>query len=218
MSYGNYWKKYPIERGETWRCDNMDVDGVFSEIKVADITEELPYFFTEAGICMLYSDTPWSLSNVNMFNKKAGRAYMNDFAEFYRPLFQHIAKINPRVCYLEIGKQERENFIHLLKAVYPAVQEWQITYYGKNSCYLLRGGASQTDFDFAGMDDKDTPLAAIRQERPFNVADFCTGRGLTGIAALKEGCNFFGTEMNKEKLAVFIHRAKRLGYVFSKVI
>lgn len=209
MSYGNYWAKYPIEKGETWTCG-------ISKIQVADITAGLPDFMLKAN--MVYSDTPWTLGNVNMFNKKAGRKYMNNFEEFYTPLFQHIAKINPRVCYLEIGKQEKEKFIGLLKKNYPIVQEWEITYYGKHLCYLLRGGHLATDFNFTGMDDNDTPLAAIKTEQPATVADFCTGRGITGIAAITQGCNFVGTEINKEKLAVFIHRAKRLGYGFSKEI
>lgn len=209
MSYGNYWAKYPIEKAETWNCG-------ISKIQVADITEQLPDFMLKAD--MIYSDTPWTLGNVNFFNKKAGRAYMNHFEEFFTPLFMHIAKINPKVCYLEIGKKEKERFIGLLKNKYPIVQDWEITYYNKNSCYLLRGGYTGTDFNFTGMDDNDTPLASIKAERPEVVADFCTGRGITGIAALSEGIDFVGTEINKEKLAVFIHRAKMLGYGFSKEI
>jgi len=189
-----------------------------SYVQVVDITEKLPDVMCDVAPDMIYSDTPWNLGNINMFNKKAGRAYMHDFSEFYLPLFRHIKELNPRICYLEIGKQERANFINQLKKIYPSVQEWQITYYGKSPCYLLRGGHVPTDFDFTGMDDKDTPLAAIKHEQPYSVADFCTGRGITGIAALQEGCHFFGAEINKEKLAVFIHRANRLGYVFSKEI
>jgi methylase of polypeptide subunit release factors len=57
---------------------------------------------------------------------------------------------------------------------------------------------------------------AVRNEHPNVVGDMCTGRGLTGIAALKNGSTFVGTELNKRKLAVFIQRAKRMGYEFKK--
>jgi len=207
MSYGNYWEKYPIENGEIYSCGP-------SKICVADITIGLPDYMLAAD--MIYSDTPWSLANINMFNSKAGRKHMETFAEFYTPLFDHIKTIKPLVCYLEIGKQELDLFRYLLGRLYGIVQQWEITYYGKQPCYLLRGGDRPTDFNFVGMDDVDTPRAAVRAENPAIVGDFCTGRGLTGLAALGEGKQFVGTEMNKRKFAVFIHRAQQAGFIFRR--
>ena len=207
MSYGNYWEKYPIEDGETYTFGA-------SKICVSDITKRLPDFMLAAD--MIYSDTPWSLGNINMFNSKAGREHMAGFAEFYTPLFSHIKRIAPRVCYLEIGKQELGRFRDMLGGLYGVVQQWEIVYYNKYPCYLLRGGASAIDFDFIGMDDAETPRAAVRADDPAVVGDFCTGRGLTGLAALGEGKRFVGCEMNKRKLAVFIHRARQAGFVFRR--
>jgi len=208
MSYGNYWEKYPIEDGETYTFGA-------SKICVSDITKRLPDFMLDAD--MIYSDTPWSLGNINMFNTKAGREHMTSFAEFYTPLFSHIKKINPRICYLEIGKQELDRFRDMLGSLYGVVQQWEIVYYNKYPCYLLRGGATATEFNFLGIDDAETPKAAIRAENPAVVGDFCTGRGLTGLAALGEGKRFVGCEINKRKLAVFIHRARQAGFIFRHV-
>lgn len=209
MEYGKSWEKYPIEPNETWSYSQ-------SAIAVCDITKSLPDFMYRAD--MIYSDTLWSLQNTNMFNKKADREYINLFSEFYNPLLRHIKDIKPKVCYLEIGKQELDTFFSLLAVVYTEVQQWKIKYYNKHDCFLLRGSNEATCFDFSNFDDTETPLLAIKNESPSIVADFCTGRGLTGLAALKYGCNFVGTELNKRKLAVFIDTANKLGYGFSKTL
>jgi len=209
MSYGKSYEKYPINEGEIWNCNE-------SSIAVCDLTKSLPEFMLHAD--MLYCDPPWSLGNVNMFNSKAGREYMNSFNEFYDSLFENIKKIAPEVCYLEIGEKNRELYIQKLSELYPVVQDWQITYYKKNKCYLLRAAQSPTDFDFSNYDDEETPALAVKNESPRVVGDLCTGRGLTGIAALTNNCSFVGTELNKRKLAVFIERAKRKGYEFAKEI
>ena len=209
MSYGKSHEKFPIETSEIWQYEN-------SKIAVCDLTKELPEFMLTAD--MIYCDPPWSLGNVNMFNSKAGREYVNNFSEFYHPFFEHIKRINPEVCYVEVGKKNKSIYIQKLKGLYPHVQGWGITYYKKNPCYLLRAAQSSTNFDFNGYDDEETPILAVKNENPKIVADLCTGRGLTGIAALTNGCSFVGTELNKRKLAVFIERAKRKGYEFSKKI
>jgi hypothetical protein len=208
MSYGQYWEKYPIQKNEIWAYKK-------SQISVFDITQGIPDYMHYAD--MIYSDTPWSLQNVNMFNKKANRAYMQNFSQFYNPLFKHIRKMHPAICYLEIGKQNLELFKKLLGDCYNCIQIWQITYYKKYPCYLLRGAFNLIDFDFTGMDDAKTPELAINIESPRYVCDFCTGRGLTGLASIQNGCCFLGTELNQRKLAIFIHKAKRLGYEFKKI-
>ena len=209
MSYGKSYEKFPINENEIWEYDG-------SKIAVCDLTKGLPDFMLTAD--MVYCDPPWTLGNVNMFNSKAGREYIYDFAEFYTPFFEQIKKINPTVCYVEVGEKSRFTYAQKLLELYPSVQDWKITYYKKNPCYLLRAAQSATDFNFVGYDDEETPALAVKNEKPQVVGDLCTGRGLTGIAALTNGCCFVGTELNKRKLAVFIERAKRKGYGFSKKI
>lgn len=209
MSYNNYWEKYPIENNEIWSFGE-------SKISVNDITKSLPVYMYSAD--MIYCDPPWELRNVNMFNSKAGREYMNHFSEFYIHLFKHIKDINPKVCYLEVGKPSLSIFKTELEKIFPIVQQWDILYYKKNHCYLLRGGHTECDFDFTNIDDEVTPYEAVKYENPKIVADFCTGRGLTAVAAFKNDKIFVGTELNKRKLATLIHRSKKFGDGFKKDI
>ncbi len=201
--YENKHKKFPIEPGQIWESE-------LATVQVCDITKNLPGYFGKAD--MVYCDPPWSLGNVNMFNSKSGREYMNDFAEFYRHLFNHISSINPKVCYLEIGDQNVGVFLSELSRVFKFTQAWKIKYYKKNDCWLLRGSnIGYVDYDYSGLDDMQTPAKAIELEQPKCVADFCTGRGLTAMAAIKHNVRFVGTELNKHKLAVCLSNLKRMG-------
>jgi methylase of polypeptide subunit release factors len=106
-----------------------------------------------------------------------------------------------------------------MNALYPTRQVWGITYYKKNPCYLIRGGHVLLDPRFRWFDDFDdeyTPALAIEAEHPATVADLCTGRGLTLLAAHKYGATFYGTELNKRRLAVAIDRATKQGIRYEK--
>ena len=59
-------------------------------------------------------------------------------------------------------------------------------------------------------------LKAIQAEKPSSVVDLCTGRGLTLLAAHKFGARFYGTELNKRRLAVAIDRASKAGVFYEK--
>lgn len=203
--YGDSWEKYPIKEGEAWADANTR-----SMVSVYDITSGLPSYMTRAD--MIYCDPPWNLGNVNSFYTKAGRTdYKDNFKEFYNSLFSQISRISPTVCYLEIGKQNLSVFRSELKSIFSIVQEWPITYYKKNPCYLLRGGPSLQTFDFAGMDEADTPFEAVKNEPVGIVADLCTGQGLTAVAAYRNERGFVGTELNPRRLAVAIDRVNKLG-------
>lgn len=205
--YGRDWESYQLQYGEIWSSEN-------ARICNWDITKGVPEFMKVAD--MIYCDAPWTLGNVNMFNSKAGRGYMNDFSEFYVHLFSLIREICPRVCFLEIGKEELSTFKGQLEEIYRHVQVWQVTYYKKNKSYLIRGSDSPTDFDYKGLDDEFTPYIAIYNEKPNIVADACTGRGLTAISAFRNGCKFVGTELNARKLAVLCTRGRRYKEYFVK--
>ena len=206
--YGNSWEKFPIEEGEIWQSGQ-------SKIAVADVRNPLPAFMQDAD--MIYCDPPWSKGNANSFVTKAGQdTYVSDFKDFMYALFERIAWINPEVCYLEIGKQHVEDFNERLGKIFPAIQTWPITYYKKKPCYLIRGGPEAIKADFSGMDEENTPQATIEIENPNYVADLCTGRGLTLLAAARHGANFVGTELNKRRLAVAIDRAAKIGVHYGK--
>ena len=205
FSYGNSWEKYPIRDNETWTDKQSK-----SFVTVCDITKGIPQYMLAAD--MVYTDPPWSLGNANCFITKAGKDnYLSNFPEFSIAFFLRVKEISPLVCYVEIGKQNLQLFKDKLSALFPVIQEWGITYYKKNPCFLLRGGATPQSYDFAGLDDRKTPEAAIRAENPICVADLCTGQGLTAVAAYRIGKRFVGTELNQRRLAVAIDRINKLG-------
>ncbi len=210
MSYGKSWEKFPIQENEIWSYKA-------SIVSAHDLTTGLPEYMKSADF--IYVDPPWSLRNVNMFNSKAGRKYMNSFDEFDAFLFHSIDLIQADTCYMEVGKESLLNFETKLRSRFPFFQKFEIVYYKKNPCFLLRGShISEIPYDFTGMDDEETPKKAIELEKPACVADMCMGRGITALAALDNGCCFVGTELNRRKLAVFIDRANRKGYEFKKEI
>jgi len=134
FSYGDSWEKFPIKDGEVWR----DAE-TLSEMIVCDIRQGIPCGMLCAD--MIYCDPPWNAGNVNSFVTKAGKAdYVKDFGEFCTVLFDRIREICPAVCYLEIGKQNFWLFREELGKVFPIVQAWEILYYRKHPCFLLRGG------------------------------------------------------------------------------
>lgn len=203
--YGDSWERHPIRDGETW-ADRF----TGSAVTVCDILKGIPDHMLPAD--MIYCDPPWNTGNVNSFVTKAETGgYIEDFEQFASALFDRIAEISPGVCYLEIGKQNLDLFEREMNRLYPSVQTWEIRYYRKYPCYMVRGGESATGFDFTGMDDEKTPMSAILAENPRCVADLCAGRGLTAVAAHKAGIRFAGTELNRRRLAVAIDRVNKLG-------
>lgn len=210
--YGDSWEKYRIKDGETWTEAKTG-----SKVTVCNLINRLPRHMLEAD--MVYSDPPWSLGNVNCFVSKAGKdEYLSEFPEFSTAFFSRLAEISPSVCYIEIGKQNLSLFKSKIAELFPIIQEWEIKYYNKHLCYLLRGGTTPTDYDFSGLDDAKTPEAAIRIENPACIADLCTGRGLTTVAAYMLGKKFVGTELNKRRLAVAIERVNNLGGKYARSV
>ena len=209
--YGNSWEKYPIEKNEIWIDKNSN-----SIVSVYNITKDFPEYMLDAD--MVYCDSPWNLGNANCFITKASsKEYINSFDEFYNHLFQHIKSIKPYCCYLEIGKQYIGTFKNEMLKIFPSIQTWQITYYKKNPCFLIRGGhLDYQEFNFENKDDTETPLLAIKAEKPKCVADLCTGQGLTAIAAYRSNVRFVGTELNKRRLAVAIDKVNKLGGCYEK--
>ncbi|TRZ48856.1 MAG: hypothetical protein D4S01_09670 [Dehalococcoidia bacterium] len=201
--YGDSWEKYPIESEQTW------IEACRSKVMVHDIFNGLPQFMKDADL--IYTDPPWNTGNINSFYTKAMIKKRTTFEKFSDVLFGCIADIHPTVCYLEIGKQNLQRFMRAMAVLYPVVQSWETTYYKKNKSYLIRGGATLTDFDFFGQDDMDIPALVMQNEVFSCVGDLCMGRGLTGITAYRLGKRFVGTEMNKRRLAVLIDKTTKLG-------
>jgi len=208
--YGSSWEKYSIKPGEIWKEEKTD-----SYILVSDIRNDIPDIFKQVD--MIYCDPPWSKGNANFFITKAElNSYIKDFSEFYGKLFDRIKQIDCFSCYLEIGRQNKDLFLRELSKIYPCVDYWNVTYYKKNPCFLLRGGHEYCNYDYSGLDEEYTPAIAINEENSQRILDLCIGRGLVGIAAFREGKTFLGIDINKRKLAVLIERITKLGGRFKK--
>jgi hypothetical protein len=207
--YGDSWERYPITEGAEWTDP-----GTGSVVAVSDIRNPLPKFMV--GAEMVYSDPPWDLNNINAFLTKAGRAdYVDRFPSFLDVFFNRLREIHPKVCYLEMGVKNAALVREHLKQDFASVQEWPILYYRKHPCFLFRGGPTPVEMDFSGLDDSETPFTAIISECPVSVADLCTGRGLTAVAAFKANVRFFGTEINRRRLAVALDRVNRIGGAYA---
>ncbi len=201
--YGDSWEKFPIKANEVWNEQRG------SKVMVADLFDGIPSFMHNTD--MVYSDTPWTTGNLKTFYTKAEKPCAHTFLEFAEMVFQHIDTIHPKVCYLEIGRENMGVYERKLRDLFPIVQSWDILYYRKHPMKLLRGGPEIQQFDFTGMDDEKTPGAAMLHETILSVVDFCLGRGGTLVAAYKLGKICYGSELNPRRLAVGIEKIVKLG-------
>lgn len=209
--YGNAWESFPIEQGETWGLPLNN-----SRVSVHNIFDPLPYFMYFADL--LFIDPPWNKGNLTGFYTKAGRNdYIQEFSEFENILFQRITEINPVACYLEVGFQAVDKWAMKLKKLYQHVQRWDVTYYHKHPCHILRGShIEKIDFDYTGMDEEKVIYKAAEIESYNVIGDMCMGLGLVGLAAFKAGKPFVGTELNNRRLANLLKKISKKGGVVQK--
>ncbi|NCG67762.1 hypothetical protein GWJ21_07315 [Bacillus coagulans] len=199
--YGGAIDRHPIEPDEKAIIDNGSV------LRVHNIFDPLPAFMRSAD--MIFVDPPWNLGNLNSFYTKADRDdYQKSFEKFYLRLFECIKEINPRVCYVEIGKEYLAEFIIELKKQYKWVTFYNSTYYHnkKNLCYVIRASNKRKKLPLDGMDEENI-IEWICENEDYNcIGDLCMGRGLVGLNAWRNVRRFVGTELNKKRLAVLLER------------
>lgn len=209
--YGDAWEQYPIEDGEMWGIKSNG-----SKVAVHNIFEPLPDFMMMADL--LFVDPPWNQGNVNSFYTKAGRTdYITDFSDFERVLFQRIQDINPPTCYLEVGFQVVDKWQDELSQIYRHVQRWDVFYYNRNKCHILRGSRiAPLDYDYTGMDESKVIYKAGQIEDCAVMGDMCMGLGLVGLSAYAAGKSFVGTELNKRRLANLLQSLAKKGATIEK--
>lgn len=202
--YGDSWEKFPIEHGQVWGLPDV------SRVAVHNIFDPLPSWMCAD---LVFVDPPWNLGNLNTFYTKAERSdYQNSFAAFADVLFQRIADIGANTAYIEIGNQNVDNWQERLSVMFPRVQRWPVTYYGKHPTNLLRGShIAPTGADYTGIDEARCIELIAADENYQVIADPCMGRGLVGLAAYRAGKPFVGTELNKRRLAVLLDKLAQAG-------
>jgi hypothetical protein len=201
--YGDAWERFPIKDGEVWLAGKH-------KLAVADLTNlDNLDFFSQEKFDMSYIDPPWNTGNINSFYTKAGLSEKKAFELFINKLLALVRKHSPRLNYMEMGTQNLGFVKDLIASMNGKITNtWKIKYYQKNPCYLIRytfSEPTEITFDFTGIDDDYSPRLAMQFEpNVSNVLDLCTGRGLTGRTAHQMGKTFYGTELNKRRLACLI--------------
>lgn len=203
-NYGDAYKRYPID-------GRIEFEGG-SILKVHDIFDPLPEFMKKADL--IFSDPPWNLGNLNTFYTKAERQdKQKSFERFYKRLFECIAEINPKTCYVEVGKEYLAEFILEMKRLYPAVTFYNSNYYhDKNKvCYVIRGSNKRKKLPLDYMDEENI-IEWICANEDYNcIGDLCMGCGLVALNAHINNKRFVGTEINHKRLSVTVERIIKQG-------
>ena len=205
-NYGDAFKRFPVGP-EAIEFEDGSV------LQAHDIFNELPDFMKKADV--IFTDAPWNLRNIKSFYTKAEIEFpaIFDFLEFTDRLFECIKEVNPRVCYLEIGKEYLADYIMRMKQLYKCVTFYNTTYYHKkeNLCYIVQGSNKRKNWHYDWMDEEDVIYKIAENENCDCIGDFCMGRGLVALAATKNGKRFVGTELNPKRLAVTLERLYEIG-------
>ena len=181
-----------------------------SIVQVHDIFDPIPEFMKSADL--VFVDPPWNLGNINTFYMKADKEErIEQFESFYKRLFKCIKGIDPKTCYVEVGKEHLADFILEMRNLYKYVTFYNSTYYHKkeNICYVIRGSRKFKKPKLDYMDEEDI-IEWICENEDYNViGDLCMGRGLVAVNAHKNGKKFVGTELNHKRLSVLVGRVEK---------
>lgn len=203
-NYGDAYLRYPIPE-EGYKFDNGSI------VKVHDIFNPLPKFMKQADL--IFVDPPWNLGNINTFYTKADKKEkIENFKDFYMRLFECISEINPKTCYIEIGKEHLSDFIIELRKQYKYVTFYNSCYYHNKDriCYVIRGSNKFKKPKLDYMDEENIIEWVCANESYNCIGDLCMGRGLVGLNAYINGKKFVGTELNHKRLSVLIERIDNL--------
>ena len=101
----------------------------------------------------------------------------------------------------------------MVEELFPCVRVYNSTYYHskKNQCWILQGTKNEEDWKLDGADEWDA-VFNICENVPFkSISDFFMGQGLVAQAAYKNGKIFYGSDINRNRLAVAINKVAEMG-------
>ena len=197
--YGGAYKKYNLIEDEVFNINEL------GKVMVHDLTKGLPEFMKDVDV--LFVDPPWNKGNLSTFYTKADKDYrLESFEYFYTHLFSHIKEIHPKICFVEIGKQNLHTFIFEMKKIYKHVTFYNTTYYHQKDklCYIVQGSDKRIKYDFDYMDEEDVIEWICCNIEYRCIGDLCMGRGLVGYNSYINNKRFVGTELNNKRLAVLV--------------
>jgi hypothetical protein len=203
--------RYPVQPQDVWRADQHII--ACGDLEEGDGLRLIERFGPPD---LTYCDPPWNNGNASAFRTKAGMPGKVDFTGFLEALLKVTCQTR-RDVFLEMGNLNAPHLITL--AEYEGAQlvrRWPITYYGRHPCTLIQlrwHGEGADPPDLTGMDDEDTPAAAVKAcARPGDVImDPCTGRGLTAATVARADIAFIGLELSPWRLSCTLTRLALLG-------
>lgn len=206
MKYDGSIDNYPINDGEVYELSNG------SKLQIADITIGIPSFMKQADC--LFIDPAGSKGVLKSYYTKADKECpVQTFDEFVTHIQRCVKEIAPTRIFVECFMRNREQLQSMVSNLFPCVEVYDATYYHKkeNKAWIIQGTMVPEKYDFNGMDEWDI-VFKLCKEVPFtSIADFFMGQGLVAEAAFDAGKPFFGSDMNRNRLAVAISRVAKRG-------
>ena len=201
-TYGNFARFYDMDQNPIKIGTGM--------VKVHDLMNEMPDWFAPD---VIFSDPPCNQGNLQSFSTKAGtgRLTENAYDMFEKRLMQVFDKVNPRAIYLEVFRSNFDFWFNYMEEKFDVIKVSKSYYYNKksNKCWIISGTYNDIDLklDFDYVDEEDV-IKEICKNLPdnFSIGDPCMGMGLVGFYANYYKKRFFGTELNKHRLAYMIER------------
>lgn len=206
MKYDGSIDKYPIKKGDVYELGNG------SKISVADITEGIPQFLKEAD-CVFIGPAGSKGVLKSYYTKADLDCPVQSFDEFIIHIKNAIREINPERLFVECFMRNKQQLLKMVEELFPCVRVYNSTYYHskKNQCWILQGTKNEEDWKLDGVDEWDA-VFNICENVPFkSISDFFMGQGLVAQAAYKNGKIFYGSDMNRNRLAVAINKVAEMG-------
>ena len=210
MKYDGSIDQFPIKEGDVYGLP----DG--SKLQIADITIGIPSFMRQADC--VFIDPAGSKGVLKSYYTKAEKECpVQSFDEFVTHIYRSIKEISPTRIFVECFMRNREQLHAMVSSLFPCVEVYDATYYHKkeNRAWIIQGTLTPEKYEFDGMDEWDI-VFKLCKEVPFtSIADFFMGQGLVAEAAFDAGKTFFGSDMNRNRLAVAISRVAKRGGVWN---
>lgn len=206
MKYDGSIDEYPISEGEVYSLPNG------SKIAIADITKGIPAFLKEADC--VFIDPAGSKGVLKSYYTKADKQCpIESFDEFVAYIKKCVREINPDRLFVECFMRNRQALTDMVKELYPCVHVYDSMYYHKpdNKAWIIQGTRQPERYDFDGMDEWDIVFKLCKDVPMTSISDFFMGQGLVAEAAYEAGKPFYGSDMNRNRLAVAIGRVAKRG-------
>ena len=215
--YGGAGDVYPVRPGQLWTVGKH-------RLRCADLEKLTGPAFAERPD-VVYVDPPWNAGNAKSFRTKAGLqdGKVDFFGSFIPAVVRQIKPCKGSV-FCESGRREEKKVVETMQK-YGAklLGRWDIMYYRKHPCVLLRFSFSGLDdgfrMDLTDIDDEDTPREILGSYAPGKlVLDCCLGRGLTPVAAATAKHIFMGTELHPRRMAVALEKLAKVTRIEPKLV